>query len=237
MRIIKKAFTCFEGLPIFNINPSTIYADSAGEAKSQYHKSNYVPFLDVYCRRNREEDIVAFEGTQDKRMTILNRIKWHEWRNALDKLVQENAGAKCVIWSGQWRSYWRENAGGYTLNVEDAGIYDIEDAHAAVCHNGLEKEISLFIIENKSGKAWKHHIAATFLAGTSPTHPNGAGLGGTIFFDYEYMLSYLRKDGRSWFVAELELENTPVIFNFLNTEMATIMQAYPSKEGFKPIKL
>lgn len=87
-----------------------------------------------------------------------------------------------------------------------------------------------------SGKAWKHHISSDFENGKIPTHPNGAGKGATIFIEYEKMIEYLKKDGRRWHIAELELKNELLFFQFNNNYMATILVDKISKDGFKPLK-
>ena len=85
-----------------------------------------------------------------------------------------------------------------------------------------------------AGLAWKHHISEHFENGNCPTHPNGAGKGATIFTDYNKMIDYLKKDGRHWHVAELNLQNEPLIFEFGNNYMATIQRDFLSENGFKP---
>ena len=85
-----------------------------------------------------------------------------------------------------------------------------------------------------AGLAWKHHISEDFESGNCPLHPNGAGKGATIFINYEKMIEYLKKDGRRWHVAELLLENEPLIFEFGNNYMATIQRDYLSQRGFMP---
>jgi hypothetical protein len=49
------------------------------------------------------------------------------------------------------------------------------------------------------------------------------------------MMEYLKKDGRKWHIAELELKNIPIVFEYGNDYMATTLENIPSKEGFKPI--
>lgn len=83
-----------------------------------------------------------------------------------------------------------------------------------------------------TGKAWKHHISEHF-KGTDIE--NGAGAGGTIFLDYDRMIEYLKKDGRAWHVAELDLLYTPIRFDFKNDYMATILTDWPSVSGFHPV--
>ena len=85
-----------------------------------------------------------------------------------------------------------------------------------------------------TGLCWKHHISEHFENGLCPTSPNGAGKGGTVFTDYSKMIEYLKKDGRRWHIAELELKNEPLIFEFGNNYMATIPFDKISTHGFKP---
>lgn len=87
-----------------------------------------------------------------------------------------------------------------------------------------------------TGKAWKHHIAADY-ENWDNSIPTGAAYGSTIFTNYDKMLDYLRTDGRHWAVAELDLEDATLLFEFGNDYMATILQNSLSKEGFKPIFL
>jgi hypothetical protein len=87
-----------------------------------------------------------------------------------------------------------------------------------------------------TGVCWKHHLSENFENGT-PTHPNGAGAGGTVFTDYDKMIEYLKKDGRHWHIAEILLENEPLIFEFDNDWMATIPFNKLSNTGFKPLIL
>jgi hypothetical protein len=82
---------------------------------------------------------------------------------------------------------------------------------------------------------WKHHISEHFKDGTLTTD-GGAGVGGTVFIDYEKMMEYLKKDGREWYVAELEVDETELEFNFKQNYVATILVNRISKTGYKPIK-
>jgi hypothetical protein len=87
-----------------------------------------------------------------------------------------------------------------------------------------------------SGKAWKHHIADDFENDLSLCFQNGVGAGGTIFLDYSKMIDYLQKDGGKWYVAELDLFNTPISFDFGNDYMATILVSCLSNTGFIPCR-
>lgn len=85
-----------------------------------------------------------------------------------------------------------------------------------------------------TGKAWKHHISENFENGKNPVHPNGAGPGATIFLDYEMMKEYLINDGRKWHIAELDLREDIIIYEFNCDWMVTIKNGRWSQEGFKP---
>ena len=49
-------------------------------------------------------------------------------------------------------------------------------------------------------------------------------------------MEYLKKDGREWYVAELEVDETELEFNFKQNYVATILVNRISKTGYKPIK-
>jgi hypothetical protein len=87
-----------------------------------------------------------------------------------------------------------------------------------------------------TGLCWKHHISEDFETGKCPTKPNGAGKGGTVFTNYFKMIEYLKKDGRLWHIAELELINEPLVYEFQNDYMATILINKRSKHGFMPLR-
>ena len=82
-------------------------------------------------------------------------------------------------------------------------------------------------------KAWKHHIAQHFEDGDLSTD-GGAMKGSTIFTDYNKLLEYLKKDGRDWYVAEIEVEEYE-IDPYLCGYMATILVDRMSNTGFKKI--
>ncbi len=70
-------------------------------------------------------------------------------------------------------------------------------------------------------RAWKHHIAEHFENG-SVKWDAGVGAGATIFLDYDFMIEYLKKDGRRWCVAELDVEKNEISHDFKNKEMVTL---------------
>jgi hypothetical protein len=86
-------------------------------------------------------------------------------------------------------------------------------------------------------KAWKHHLAENFENAFSPTHNNGAGVGATIFTNYDKMLVYLKKDGRRWYIAELDVKESEIARDMFDDAMATILVNKKSKKGFKEINL
>jgi hypothetical protein len=48
------------------------------------------------------------------------------------------------------------------------------------------------------------------------------------------MINYLKEDGRKWHIAELNLKDEPLIFEFGNDWMATVIRDILSEQGFKP---
>lgn len=87
-----------------------------------------------------------------------------------------------------------------------------------------------------TGKAWKNHVSSNFVIGRAKLDA-GAGKGGTIFLDYDKMVQYLLEDGRQWHVAELNLCDELLYYEFGNDWMATVLRDIPSKSGFKPVDI
>lgn len=50
---------------------------------------------------------------------------------------------KVRIWSKEWSLWWRPEGCGYTGRLEDAGIYDAQEAWKYVSHCGPDKGIVL----------------------------------------------------------------------------------------------
>ncbi|MCP4493157.1 MAG: hypothetical protein GY820_38535 [Gammaproteobacteria bacterium] len=48
---------------------------------------------------------------------------------------------KVMIWSNQWGAWWRQS-GGYTDDIEQAGVFEIADAWKRSGHCGPEKRIT-----------------------------------------------------------------------------------------------
>ena len=84
-------------------------------------------------------------------------------------------------------------------------------------------------------KVWKHHIAKHFEDGTLITdaYPD---IGSTVFTNYNLMVEYLKRDGRRWYIAELEVDEKE-IEPYKNGYMATINVIRKPKEEFKYICL
>lgn len=78
---------------------------------------------------------------------------------------------------------------------------------------------------------WKHHIAEHFEDGTVLTDASPA-IGSTVFTNYNSMVNYLKRDGRRWYIAELDVDETE-IEPFENEYMATIKVIKKPKKEFK----
>lgn len=48
----------------------------------------------------------------------------------------------CLIWSGEWQSYWRAGGNGYTKDIAQAGWYTIQAAYARTRHCDPSKQIA-----------------------------------------------------------------------------------------------
>lgn len=57
---------------------------------------------------------------------------------------------KVRIWSGEWKQWWMPNGQSYSPNIEDAGIYDVEDAFKRTRHCGPEKKIKLVAVSQET---------------------------------------------------------------------------------------
>ena len=150
MKIIKKAYICWcSNNTDSYCREQELYADSANEAKVKHLNSYWEDgstYISIRAKRNPSQDIVDFEGEQDRRYLVEDSIERKKWRQGLEALAKANPNAKCRIYSGQWHSFWRENAGGYTANPQEAGIYTVKDAFERVHHCGTEKKIELQLI-------------------------------------------------------------------------------------------
>lgn len=62
-------------------------------------------------------------------------------KGTLSKWREEQGHRKVHIWSDQWGSYWRPDGSGYTRNINEAGIYTLDDAIRRSGHCGPEKQI------------------------------------------------------------------------------------------------
>lgn len=73
-------------------------------------------------------------------------------------------------------------------------------------------------------KVYKHHLSKNILSGQTPID-GGIGRNATVFTDYDYMIIYLKKDGRKWHYCEAEIDINDLRFNFKNNYKATIMRS------------
>jgi hypothetical protein len=63
------------------------------------------------------------------------------------KAFERFKGRKVLIWSAQWLAWWRPESAGYTSAINDAGIYDFDDAYKRTLHCGPEKRIEYITIK------------------------------------------------------------------------------------------
>ena len=61
-------------------------------------------------------------------------------KNNKEKL---NRFVKVRIYSKEWGAWWRSNGAGYTSDINQSGIYEVDDAWKYVSHCGAEKKIEL----------------------------------------------------------------------------------------------
>lgn len=69
-----------------------------------------------------------------------------EGRESLERLMRwpglrRHIGDTVRIYSREHNAYWRQNACGYTIQRDEAGIYTLDDAIARTRHCGPEKRI------------------------------------------------------------------------------------------------
>ena len=87
-----------------------------------------------------------------------------------------------------------------------------------------------------SGPAWKHHLSADFENHPELLKNNGAGEGATVFINYQFMLNYLKRTGKKWHIARLELNNCPVDVGHESPDMITILKPVKAIENFHPVR-
>lgn len=64
----------------------------------------------------------------------------------IKKLSDPDENKLCLIWSGEWESWWTPNASGYTKEQCEAGIYRFRDAWNISHHAGPEKQIEYHLL-------------------------------------------------------------------------------------------
>ncbi|MCY1533669.1 hypothetical protein D9M68_690090 [compost metagenome] len=71
-------------------------------------------------------------------------------KGTLQKWRDERGQLRCRIWSGEWHLYWRPDGCGYTEDVEQAGIYRLDDAIRRSGHCGPGKKITYRFLPESS---------------------------------------------------------------------------------------
>lgn len=144
---VKKAWFCRDKEQK-SIYWNMLYAETAGKAKSIHCNSCFddATFLTCIAKRDKMNDLYAFEGREMTLVDIKETIELRNWRAMMQKMVDNHPDAQVRIYSGQWSCYWAPNGEGYA-DKENAGIYDIADAWRRTSHCGLEKKISFEIVK------------------------------------------------------------------------------------------
>lgn len=158
---IKKAYLCttkehgwYEENP-YEDYKEIICAENAEQAKRKYFKgeASYIEpdlkYIDVRVRRAKEYDKYEFEGREKNLYQIREILANRKWKEDMENLVKNNPGQKVYIYSGEWNSYWRANACGYTNSPNEVGVYEIEEAWNCVSHVDISKKISFEFVKNK----------------------------------------------------------------------------------------
>jgi hypothetical protein len=104
-----------------NINSKIIYAVKLTSAKSIYCKTYKVRYIDLKAFRSPENDVIEYNGVNVIRKDLHKLIELMLFKSI-------NVNKNVYIWNTDLNMYWRENAGGYTNKIVEAGIYHIEDA-------------------------------------------------------------------------------------------------------------
>ncbi len=84
--------------------------------------------------------------------------------------------------------------------------------------------------------AYKHHIAKHFIERPDLIKNNGAGVGATIFLNFEDMLKCLSHDHRDWYYCTIEVDEADLNFNFGCDYMATLLVSKRAIDNYKPIE-
>ena len=85
-------------------------------------------------------------------------------------------------------------------------------------------------------KVWTHRLAEDFTSGRVKAHPNGVEAGDTVFTDLRKLKTYIRVDGREWYICELIIPRSELDASNhrYRTSMMTSKSKVMSKEGYKP---
>jgi len=83
-------------------------------------------------------------------------------------------------------------------------------------------------------RAWKHHLSEHFEADPSLLKNNGAGVGATIFLNYDVMCSRLNEDGRRFHAAELFVRSEDIVM--IDKFTATCLVSVLADGDFRPLR-
>lgn len=86
--------------------------------------------------------------------------------------------------------------------------------------------------DTMKAKVWKHHVAEHFEV-IETSYESTVCSKSTVFLDYDKMLEYLKKDGRRWYVAELDVDDTEIEL-YANGYMATLLVDKKPSSPFVP---
>lgn len=149
--LVKKGWTVGTNFSYYidQNNTETILADTEREARKEYCKQYYYNldtgegYINVRAKRNKDCDKYLFENEAITRYTLYEKLAYREYQENTKKLVFENKGKECHIYSSQHHAYWGYNKSGYVDGQENAGVYSIEEAGQILLSVGLEKKLKI----------------------------------------------------------------------------------------------
>lgn len=150
MKLLEKCYQCYDKK---SYNPhycaNEVYAENRNKAICQHIKSGFddATYISTKCYRFPKYDKVLVDSKIMYRYEVNSYFEHKKWREKIDELLLEKPNEKCYIFSWQWNLYWRQNASGYTVNQQEAGVYTVKEAHNLVYHCGIEKGIEIRLIK------------------------------------------------------------------------------------------